>query len=106
MSSDSRKRSSPQPEDVEMGGFKRQRISYPSVSLPTRDLEGKSGLERAISLTLSHVGFEGAAPEAMTGFTAVVEECMHQLLLVKGLHQMLTIQTSCPLWKSSSGPRR
>ena len=87
----SRKRSSSN-VDAHDDQAKRQRISSPepiyeafvdsdsesgSVNEPTSEDLGRDGLRRSIALTLQHVGFDSASPEAMESFTAVAETCTY-----------------------------
>ncbi|KAL2756126.1 hypothetical protein ACRALDRAFT_1063872 [Sodiomyces alcalophilus JCM 7366] len=48
------------------------------VKHPSRD-QSKIGLQRAISLTLQHVGFDAANPEAMESYVSMVETYMSSL---------------------------
>jgi hypothetical protein len=87
MSIESRKR--PAATDHDGSDAKRQRVQSPHVVLsvgkigasscasaaPTTDEVANKGLRRAVALALEKVGFEGAAPEAMESFTAMVEAC-------------------------------
>ena len=87
MSIESRKR--PAAADHDSCDAKRQRVQSPHVILsvgkigasscasavPTTDEVANKGIRRAVALALDKVGFEGAAPEALESFTAMVETC-------------------------------
>ena len=42
---------------------------------PALDSQSRCVLQRSIAAVLRHAGFETAAPDALEGFTAVVETC-------------------------------
>ncbi|KAH6842278.1 Bromodomain associated-domain-containing protein [Chaetomium sp. MPI-CAGE-AT-0009] len=85
MSIESRKR--PAVTDHDSSDAKRQRVQSPHVILSvgqigaspcsstaaTTDELANKGLRRAVALALEKVGFEGATPDAMESFTAMVE---------------------------------
>lgn len=48
-----------------------------AVNQPTSEDLGRDGLRRSIALTLEHVGFDSASPEAMESFTAMAETCTY-----------------------------
>ena len=48
-----------------------------AVNKPTSEDLGRDGLRRSIAMTLQHVGFDSASPEAMESFTAAAETCTY-----------------------------
>ena len=46
-----------------------------SEGLPTPHLEARVGLRQSIANVLKHDGFDSSSPEAMEGFTSLVETC-------------------------------
>ena len=48
-----------------------------AMRIPTSEDLGRDGLRRSIALTLQHVGFDSASPEAMESFTAAAETCTY-----------------------------
>jgi transcription initiation factor TFIID subunit 8 len=51
-------------------------LDAPFVStLPTLHFQSRQTIQRSIALVLSHDGFDAATPEALEGFTQLVETC-------------------------------
>lgn len=45
-------------------------------STPSLHSQSRLGIQRSIAMVLQHDGFQSATPEALEGFTQVVETCM------------------------------
>ncbi|ROT36199.1 bromodomain associated domain-containing protein [Sodiomyces alkalinus F11] len=63
-------------DGISMLGANDTRVTVRKVAFPSLSHQSRTGLRRAISMTLQHVGFDAATPEAMESYVSMVETYM------------------------------
>ncbi|KAM0277297.1 hypothetical protein ACHAQH_005887 [Verticillium albo-atrum] len=63
-----------------------------SVTIPSLEYQSQCGLQRSIGLALKHVGFDGADPEAMASYVALVEACAFAISALLPLDYILILR--------------